>query len=185
MDRTLVERAMAGDREAFDELARQAIGRLYGLAQLILRDPDLAADATQEALVAAWRDLSALRDPNRFDAWLHRVLVRTCRHEARRNRQRRTVEVDDVFLSERPGKDDLPAMLDRDELDRAFQRLDVEQRAIVVLHHLEGFSLVEIAELLGIPVGTVKSRLHRGVQTMRACLDADRRVVRFDRERIA
>ena len=185
MDKALVERAMAGDREAFNELARQAIGRLFGLAQLILRDPDRAADATQEALVAAWRDLSALRDPDRFDAWLHRVLIRTCRREARLARRRRTVEVEDVFLADRPGKDDLPAMLDRDQLDRAFQRLDVEQRAIVVLHHLEGFSLVEIADLLGIPVGTAKSRLHRALQSMRAGLEADSRVVRFDRERIA
>jgi RNA polymerase sigma factor (sigma-70 family) len=185
MDRALVERAMAGDRDAFNDLARESIGRLYGIAQLVLRDPDRAADATQDALVAAWRDLSALRDPDRFDAWLHRVLIRTCRREARLARRQRTVEVEDAFLAEQPGSDDLPAMLDRDELDRAFRRLDVDQRAIVVLHHLEGYTLLEVAGLLGIPVGTAKSRLHRAVRTMRASLDADARVVPFDRERIA
>ena len=185
MDRRLVERAMAGDREAFDDLARLSIGRLYGLAQLILRDPDRAADATQEALVAAWRDLSALRDPDRFDAWLHRVLVRCCHREARATRRRRSVEIDDVLLSERPGRDDLPGMVDRDQLERGFRRLGIEERTVLVLHHLEGFSLIEISEMLGIPLGTVKSRLHRGVQTMRAALDADSRVVPFERGRIA
>jgi RNA polymerase sigma-70 factor (ECF subfamily) len=185
MDRRLVERAMAGDRGAFDTIARQEIGRLYGLAQLIVRDPDRAADATQEALVAAWRDLSALRDPDRFDAWLHRVLVRSCQREARQTRRLRAVEVGDVALGERAGRDDLPSMVDRDQLERGFRRLGVEERAVLVLHHLEGYSLVEIADLLGVPVGTVKSRLHRGVQTMRAALDADARIIPIDRGRIA
>lgn len=185
MDRTLVERAMAGDRDAFDELARLSIGRLYGLAHVILRDPDRAADATQEALVAAWRDLSALRDVDRFDAWLHRLLVRSCQREDRRTRRRRLVEVGDLDLGARSGRDELPTMFDRDELDRGFRRLGVDERAVLVLHHLEGFSLPEIAEMLGVPLGTVKSRLHRGVQTMRAALDADRRVVALDRGRIA
>ena len=185
MDRKLVERAMAGDREAFNDLARLSIGRLYGLAQLILRDPDRAADATQEALVSAWRDLSALRDPDRFDAWLHRLLIRSCQREARTTRRRRMVEVGDLLLGNRPGPDDFPTMFDRDQLERGFQRLGVEERAVLVLHHLEGFSLAEIAEVCGIPAGTVKSRLYRGIQAMRAALDADARTVPFDRERIA
>ena len=185
MDRILVERAMAGDRDAFNELARLSIARLYGIAQLILRDPDRAWDATQEALVASWRDLSALRDPDRFDAWLYRILVRTCHREARRVRQRRTVEVRELPLVEQAGSDELPGLFDRDELERAFRRLGVEERAIVVLHHVEGFPLNQIADILGIPVGTVKSRLHRGIQTMRAALDADARVVSIDGERIA
>jgi RNA polymerase sigma-70 factor (ECF subfamily) len=185
MDRKLVERAMAGDREAFNDLARVSIGRLYGLAQLILRDPDRAADATQEALVSAWRDLSALRDPDRFDAWLHRLLIRSCQREARTARRRRMVEVADLLVGNRPGRDDFPTMFDRDQLERGFQRLGLEERAVLVLHHLEGFSLAEIAEVCGIPVGTVKSRLYRGIQTMRAALDADARTVPFDRERIA
>jgi RNA polymerase sigma-70 factor (ECF subfamily) len=176
---------MAGDRDAFNDLVRVEIGRLYGLAHLILRDSDRATDATQEALVAAWRDLSALRDPDRFGAWLTRVLVRACRREARAARRRWIIEVGDAFVPERRATDDLPAILDRDELDRAFARLAVEQRAIVVLHHLEGYSLPAIADLLAIPVGTVKSRLHRSLQIMRAGLDADARLVRIDPERSA
>jgi RNA polymerase sigma-70 factor (ECF subfamily) len=184
MDRILVERAMAGDRDAFNELARLSIGRLYGIAQLILRDPDRAWDATQEALVASWRDLSALRDPDRFDAWLYRILVRTCHREARRVRQQRKVEVRELPFAEQRS-DDVANLFDRDELERAFRQLGVEERAIVVLHHVEGFTLSQIADILGLPIGTVKSRLHRGVQTMRAALDADARVVSIDGERIA
>src|SRR3954454_18955518 len=141
MERQLVERAIGGDRVAFNELAARWVDRLYGLASLIVRDPDLAADATQEAMIGAWRDLSALRDTDRFEAWLHRLLVRACHREARRARRRRVVEVAEVPLDTRPGPDALPSFLDRDELQRGFRRLDVEERAIVVLHHLEGYSL--------------------------------------------
>jgi RNA polymerase sigma-70 factor (ECF subfamily) len=185
MDRVLVEQAMAGDRGAFNELARLSIARLYAVAQLILRDPDRASDATQEALVAAWRDLLALRDADRFEAWVHRVLVRACHREARRDRQRRTVEIRELRLDDHVGADELPGVFDRDQLERGFRRLGVEERAIVVLHHAEGFPLTEIADILGLPVGTVKSRLHRSIRTMRAALDADSRVVSIDRERTA
>ena len=185
MERVLVERAMAGDRLAFNELASRWVNRLYGIASLILRDPDQASDATQECLIAAWRDLSALRDADRFGAWLNRLLVRACRREARRARGRRVVEVGDVALETRPARDELPGFLHRDELERGFRRLDVEHRAILVLHHLEGFTLAEIGDVLGMPIGTVKSRLHRALTTMRAALDADARVVSIDRERIA
>jgi len=185
MDRRLVEQAMAGDRKAFDELARASINRLYAVAHLILRDSDRASDATQEALVAAWRDLSALRDADRFEGWIHRLLVRACHREARRERRRRSVEVREVSLDDHPGPDEIPALIHRDQLDRAFRRLGVEERAVIVLHHVEGFPLTAVAEILGIPVGTAKSRLHRGTQTMRAAVDADSRVVPFERERIA
>lgn len=185
MERVLIERAMAGDRLAFNELASRWVNRLYSIASLILRDPDQASDATQEALIAAWRDLSALRDADRFGAWLNRLLVRACHREARRSRGRRVVEVGDAALETRPAADDLPGLLHRDELERGFRRLDVDHRAILVLHHLEGFTLAEIGEVLGLPVGTVKSRLHRALGTMRAALDADARVVSIDRERIA
>lgn len=185
MDRVLVERAIGGDRSAFNELARLSIGRLYAVAQLVLRDPDRASDATQDALVAAWRDLSALRDPDKFDAWVNRVLIRSCHREARRDRQRRTVEVRELPLDHLATTDDLPTVFDRDQLERGFRRLGVDERAIIVLHHVEGFPLTEVAEILGFPVGTVKSRLHRSMQTMRAALDADARVVTLDRKRIA
>lgn len=184
MDRELVRQAMAGDREAFDALASASIGRLYAVATLILRDPDRAADATQEALVGAWRDLSAVRDPDRFEAWLHRVLVRCCYREATRERRRRLVEVHAV-IDDASGHDAIPGLIERDQLDRAFRRLDVEERAVIVLHHIEGFLLTEIADVLGIPLGTVKSRLHRGKRTMRAALDADARIVSIDRGRTA
>jgi RNA polymerase sigma-70 factor, ECF subfamily len=184
VDRELVRSAMAGDREAFDALASASIGRLYSVASLILRDPDRAADATQEALVSAWRDLSAVRDPDRFEAWLHRVLVRCCYREANRERKRRLVEIHAV-VDDRSAPDAIPGLIDRDELDGAFRRLDVEERTVIVLHHLEGFQLNEIAEVLGIPVGTVKSRLHRGKRTMRAALDSDSRVGSIERGRTA
>jgi RNA polymerase sigma-70 factor (ECF subfamily) len=184
MDRELVRRAIAGDRGAFDALASASIGRLYAVASLILRDPDRAADATQEALVSAWRDLSAVRDPDRFEAWLHRVLVRCCYREATQERRRRRVEIH-VIADDHRAPDAIPDMLDRDQLDRAFRRLDVEERTVIVLHHIEGFLLTEIADVLGIPVGTVKSRLHRGKRTMRAALDADARVVSIERGRTA
>jgi RNA polymerase sigma-70 factor, ECF subfamily len=184
MDRELVRLAMAGDRDAFDSLAAASIGRLYGVAVLILRDPDRAADATQDALVSAWRDLSAVRDPDRFEAWLHRVLVRCCYREAGRERRRRTVEVR-ALPDERTAPDGIPELIERDRLDRAFRRLDVEERTVIVLHHIEGFLLTEIADVLGIPVGTVKSRLHRGKRAMRAALDADARIVPIEQGRIA
>jgi RNA polymerase sigma-70 factor, ECF subfamily len=185
MERILVERAMGGDRVAFNELAARWVNRLYGIASLILRDPDQASDATQEALIAAWRDLSGLRDADRFGAWLNRLLVRACHREARRSRHRRQIELTELPLDDHAGRDELPSFLDRDQLERAFRRLDLEHRAIVVLHHVEGFSLAEIGEVLGLPIGTVKSRLHRALGTMRAALDADARVVHIDRERIA
>ena len=176
MDRDLVRLAIAGDREAFDALASASIGRLYVVAALILRDPDRAADATQDALVSAWRDLSAIRDPDRFEAWLHRVLVRCCYREAGRERRRRLVEIHAV-VDERSGPDVIPSLVDRDQLDRAFQRLDVEERTVIVLHHIEGFLLTEIADVLGIPVGTAGSRLHYATRAFRAALDADERAI--------
>src|SRR5262245_43242896 len=133
MDRELVRAAIAGDRDAFDALASASVGRLYAVPSLILRDPDRAADATQEALVHAWRDLSSVRDPERFEAWLHRVLVRCCYKEAGRERRRRRVEVR-VLDDDRSAPDAIPGLIDRDQLDRAFRRLDVEERTVIVLH---------------------------------------------------
>jgi RNA polymerase sigma-70 factor (ECF subfamily) len=175
MHRDLVERAMAGDREAFTELTRRSIGRLYAIARLILRDDARAEDATQEALVAAWRQLSALRDADRFDAWLHRMLVRACSREAGRDRRHRWAQ---VRLLPSPGHvpDPGEALADQDELERGFARLSPEQRALVVLHYYLGLPVHETAAILGIPVGTVKSRLHRTLQQMRAALDADARL---------
>ena len=174
MRRDLIERAMAGDHDAFSELARAAIARLYAAAQLILRDPIASEDAIQETLVAAWRDLSALRDPDRFDAWLHRLLVRSCYREAGHAKRRRSVEIHANVL-EAFEPDASMGLADRDQLERGFRRLDTDQRTVLVLHYYLGMTLDESAEILGIPPGTVRSRLHRAIAAMRAALDADAR----------
>ena len=174
MPRDLVERAMAGDHDAFSELARASIGRLYATARLILRDDGRAEDATQEALVAAWRDLSALRDPDRFDAWLRRLLVRACYRESRRGRHRWSIEVN-VEGHETVDADLTVDIADRDQLERGFRHLDNDQRMVLVMHYYLGLSLDEAAEALGVPSGTVRSRLSRATRAMRAALDADER----------
>ena len=176
MDRDLVEAARRGDREAYADLIRVRGDRFYALAQRIVRDVDRAEDALQEALVIAWRDLPGLRDPDRFDAWLHRLVVRACLAEATRERRRfeslRVLPVDVAMTT-----DDFLAVADRDQLERGFRRLSAQQRALLVLRHFEGRSPNEIAEILGIPEGTARSRLHHAHRAMRAALEADDRVV--------
>ena len=175
MQRELVERARRGDHDAFAVLAAAAISRLDGAARLILHDHDQAKDAVQETLVRAWRDLRTLRDPDRFDAWLHRLLVNSCLNEAKRLRRHRV----DVELSPLDGPsmaDGATAVADRDELDRGFQRLSPDAKAIVVLHHYLDLPLPEVALVMGIPLGTAKSRLHRALGLMRASLEADARL---------
>jgi len=179
MQRDLVERAMAGDHDAFSELARVSTGRLYVVARLILRDDTRAEDATQEALVAAWRRLNGLRDPDRFEAWLHRLLVNACYREARKGRRRGSLEVhvDELPMPEAPEASGMDFDLaDRDQLERGFRRLDVDQRTVLVMHYYLGFSLDAAAEVLGVPPGTVRSRLHRAINAMRAALEADDRI---------
>lgn len=184
MRRDQVERAMAGDHDAFSELARAAISRLYAAARLILRDDALAEDATQETLVAAWRDLSALREADRFEAWLHRLLVRACHREARRGRRRWTIET--AVTPARPFEPDLAVdVADRDELARGFARLDPDQRAVIVLHHYLGLTLDEVAQAMAVPPGTARSRLHRATRAMRAALDADARLAPLNEGRLA
>ena len=174
MQRAIVERARQGDHDAFAELAAAAITRLDSAAWLILRDAEQAADAVQNALVRAWRDLPTLRDPDRFDAWLHRLLVRSCIDEVRRTRRHRVdVNLDRSTLPATPGHESLVA--DRDQLERGFVRLDPELRAVIVLHHYLDLSVADVALTLGIPVGTAKSRIHRGLALLRAALDADAR----------
>ena len=175
MDRDLVEAARRGDREAYADRIRPRGDRLFSLAQRILRDVDRAEDALQDALVIAWRDLPGLRDPDRFDAWLHRLVVRSCIHEAVRER-RLMVNLRVLPIETPASQDDLLSVGDRDQLERGFRRLDPQQRAILVLRHFAGFEPAEIAELLGIPAGTARSRLHHAHRAMRAALEADARV---------
>lgn len=174
MRRDVIQQAMVGDHDAFGELARLSIDRLYAIALLILHDPERARDATQEALVAAWRDIAMLRDPDRFEAWMRRLLVRACYREASKERSRRRVEVRLGTLE--PGVPDPNRVtIDRDQLERGFRSLDPEQRALIVLHYYVGLPLLETADALGLPLGTVKSRLFRSTRTLRATLDADAR----------
>jgi RNA polymerase sigma-70 factor (ECF subfamily) len=174
MDRDLVERARSGDHDAFAVLAGAAISRLDGAAWLILRDAEQAKDAVQNCLVRAWRDLPTLRDPDRFEAWLHRLLVRACIDEARRLRRHR-LDIDLTAIEVPTVDRAVSTIADRDQLERGFLRLDPEMRAVIVLHHYLDLPLPVVAESLGIPLGTAKSRLHRALGQLRAALDADGR----------
>ena len=173
MRRDLVEAASRGDHEAFEVLATSAGDRMYAVALLILRSADLAEDAVQEALVHAWRQLPSLRDPDRFDAWLHRLVVNACADQGRQ--LRRWSERVRPLTLDAPIDDDTGSVADREQLERGFNRLTPEQRAVVVLHHYSGFSAAEIAQMLGIPEGTARSRLHYATEAMRAALEADAR----------
>jgi RNA polymerase sigma-70 factor, ECF subfamily len=175
MQRDLAARARQGDHEAFSTLAASSLGRLYAVATLILRDRDRAEDATQEALVQAWRDIRGLRDPDRFDAWLDRLLVRACYRHSRRERRRAMVELRVIHDVEPSHMGHELSIAQRDQLDRGFARLDLDQRSVLVLHHYLGLPLSEVADILGIPLGTAKSRLHRGIGAMRTALEADDR----------
>src|SRR5262245_53521405 len=169
VDRDLVERARQGDREAFAVLVHQVSDSLYAVAFRILRDTGLAEDALQNALVLAWRRLPKLREPDRFEAWIHRILVHACYDESHRTRPWRTnVTALPIDIPER--LDSTSAIADRDELERAFRHLSIEQRAVFVLHHYLGLPLVEVAELLGIPAGTARSRLHYATAGLRHAL---------------
>jgi len=173
VDRGLVEAAQRGDHDAFEALAIGAADRLFAIARLILRDAHLAEDAVQEALVHAWRDLPHLRDPERFDAWLRRLLVNACADQGR-HRRRWSAEIQ-IVRAEPATNDATGSMADRDQLERGFRRLKPEQRAAVVLHFYLGLTLAEVADALSVPEGTAKSRLHYATETLRAALDADAR----------
>ena len=174
MDRDLVELASRGDRDAFGVLARVHGDRLYAIAQRILREVDRSEDAVQQALVIAWQELPRLRDQDRFEPWLHRILIRCCYSEARRRREW-SAHVRVLPVDGPGGADESRALADRDQIDRGFRRLPPEQRALLVLHHYLGLTPAEIADTLGIPAGTARSRLHYAHRAMRAALEADAR----------
>jgi RNA polymerase sigma-70 factor (ECF subfamily) len=178
MPRDLVLRAQRGDVEAFSAMIRLCSDRLYAIARLILRDEDRAFDAVQDTLLRAWLDIRGLRDPDRFDAWVYRLLVRACYRAAGEQRRRDVTEI--LLGPNGPTTADAQrqTML-RDQLARGFERLSREQRAAVVLHHYAGLSLVEAAGILQIPLGTMQSRLSRALQTMRAAIEADDRLPVF------
>jgi RNA polymerase sigma-70 factor (ECF subfamily) len=174
VDRDLVERGRHGDREAYELLARGSARRLYGVAHRILRDPDQAEDAVQQALLEIWLDLPKLRDVDRFEAWTYRLVVRASFAEAKRSRVRSSVVrvAPDIDLPDREQTDTIEL---RDELEHAFRALSPEHRAVIVLHHWLGLPLTEVADIVGIPYGTVRSRLHYAVRQLRSAL-ADQQV---------
>jgi RNA polymerase sigma-70 factor, ECF subfamily len=175
MEQDLVERARAGDRDAFTQLAWALTDGLFAVAYRMLRDSGLAEDATQQALLDAWRKLPQLREVGRFEAWVHRLLINACKDEIGRAR-RRDVKLRLLPLLERVTPDASLSIEQRDQLERAFDRLSPEHRAVVVLRHYRFWSLGEIALSLGLPVGTVASRLHYAMQALRAALEADTRL---------
>ena len=171
----LVERAREGDDVAFTELVDLYGGRCYAIAFRILRDGERARDAVQQAFLFAWRDLPRLRDPERFETWLKRLLVNACYEEARRYR-RWSIHIRALPVDV-PGEPDPSIRIaDRELLERAFERLTPEHRAVVVLHHHAGLPLAMVADVVGVPVGTVKSRLHHATRILRAAIIADDRV---------
>ena len=174
MDTDLVVRAQRGDKAAYARIATEIADRHLAVARRILRDLDLAEDATQRALLSIWQDLPQLRDPAHFDAWSYRLLVRACYAEGRRTRQwspnLRILPADGS-----QGADGLSSVVDRDQLERGFRRLSIDHRAVVVLHHYLDLPLEQVAETLGIPLGTVRSRLLHAMRGLRAALDADAR----------
>jgi RNA polymerase sigma-70 factor (ECF subfamily) len=174
MERILVERAMRGDEGAFDTLIDRVGTQLHSVARRILRDPYLAEDATQRALLEAWRALPTLRDPDRFEAWIHRLLVNACHTEARRERRHRD-NVRLLTVDEPAVVDPATRVATQQQLDLAFRRLGVEHRTVVVLIHYVGMSAAEAAEVMGTPVGTVRSRLHYALKHLRAAVEADAR----------
>lgn len=180
-DGLLVERAAAGDRDAFDRLIRSRLDRLYRMAVAITRSEPDARDATQDACVLAWRELPRLRDHNKFDPWLSQILVNAARGVVRRTGRIRVRE-----LSVEPAHPDAgaraePAMPaetdtlgDSDAIQRAFARLDGTTRSLLVLHYVEGTPLSEIARVMGSPVGTIKWRLSNARKALERALEAER-----------
>jgi RNA polymerase sigma factor (sigma-70 family) len=173
MDTDLVVRAQHGDKGAYALVATEIADRFLAVARRILRDFDLAEEATQQALLAIWQDLPQLRDPARFDAWSYRLLVRACYAEGRT--ERRWAPNLRLLPMDEPAGDNLSSVVDRDQLERGFHRLSIDHRAVVVLHHYLDLPLDRVAEVLGIPVGTAHSRLHHAMRALRAALEADAR----------
>jgi RNA polymerase sigma factor (sigma-70 family) len=176
MQRELVVRAQRGDLEAFSAMTIACSDRLFAIARLILRNDDRASDAVQDALLQAWLDLRGLKDPDRFDAWVYRLLVRACYRSASEHRRRDVTEIDLGPMHGPATSDAQRQVALQDQLSRAFERLSREQRAVIVLHHYAGLSMVEAAAVLQIPLGTMQSRLSRALQIMRAALEADDRL---------
>lgn len=185
MERSLVERAAAGDQRAFEALVRGSADRLFAIAYRIVRDHHRAEDALQQTLVTIWDELPRLRDPDRFEAWTYRLIVRTSTALAKRERRGGPVVQllpGDEVAGSGPVRSaaDIDAVADRDQVQRGLQRLKPDQRAVLVLQHYVGLTQAEIADVLGIPVGTAGSRVHYAAQALRAALEADARTIELE-----
>jgi len=170
MDRELLDRARAGDREAFELIVVAKGEPLFRTALAILGNEADARDATQEAFVSSWSRFGDLRDLDRFDAWLGRILINECRMVLRKRRRVREVPV--AESPELATSSDSHSATDSTDFDDAFGRLSVDQRAILVLHHLHGYGVREIGTWLGVPSGTVKWRLNRARNALRKELES-------------
>ena len=187
MQRELVQRAIGGDQDAFSSLVDASVDRLYAVATMILRDSDRAQDAVQDALVSAWRDVRALRDPDAWGPWLHRLTVWACYRAAKKERRRNLVELQVVPDPEPAHSFDVGAALaDRDLVERSMNDLTLDHRAVIVLRFYLDLSVDEVARILDIPPGTVKSRIHRGLAVLRAHMaEADAPAAGYTTERTA
>jgi RNA polymerase sigma-70 factor (ECF subfamily) len=166
----LVERARAGDPDAFEALIRAVGDHLLAVARKILRDPDAADDALQQAVIRGWRSLPLLRDPSRFDQWLYRILVMSCYAES--NRRRRLAGEVRLLAPEPITGDAAGAIADRDVLERAFRAMTPAHRAVIVLHYFADLPLTEVAATLRVSPGTARSRLHYALRSLRSALEA-------------
>jgi len=174
MDRLLVEQAQSGDRDAFNQLVKASTRRLYGVARLILCDPERAEDAVQDALLLAWRDLRALREPTAWDAWVRRLTVNACYRAAGKEQKRARIEVHvDVDPAAARIPDPSTDVADREWVLSALGRLSLDHRAVIALHYYLDLPVAEVAEILDIPYGTAASRLHRGLEAMRVSMRVD------------
>jgi len=178
MQRELVVKARNGDMDAYSDLVRLAHPRLFNVARLILRDSDRAQDAVQDALLLAWRHVRSLKNPDAWDAWLHRLTVRACYKLAKEGRRRREIEVNvdlDPAMARVP--DASTDVAEREWLMTELGQLDLDRRAVVVLHFYLDLTVDQVADVLDIPRGTVASRLYRGLDQLRASLSTEARPV--------
>ena len=179
-------RVQRGDQRAFEALTLADCPRLYRVAHGILRDAQLAEDATQQALLDIWRDIGRLRDPANYEGWSYRLLIHACYREARR--KPKWLAGADVREVDQPRMPDVYGQVeDRDQLERGFRRLSMEHRTVIVLRCLLDMPMEQVAETLGIAPGTVGSRLSRALESLRAALEADARTLpsaRLQHERI-